>query len=168
MFLKQSPTEIKLSREQWDKLNQTCGQWLTEVTIFNGEDSGSIVKRLGLILYRIAMIFTALRKFENGETTTNVICTDSDFETALQLAQLYLDHSIFMFRNLPKQDQLSVFRGGSNKQKFLDYLPKEFKRAEAIGIGKLHKLSPRSVDDLLKTLQPKYLSQESFGKYIKV
>ncbi len=167
MFLKQSPTEIELSKEQWDILNASCGQWLKEVVIFNGEDSASIVKRLGIILYRIAMIFTALRKFENGETSANVTCMDSDFEAALQLAQLFLDHSLFMFHNLPKQDQFNVFRGGSNKQKFFEELPKVFKRAEAIEIGKRHKLSVRTVDNLLKTLLGKYLSQETYGTYSK-
>lgn len=167
-FLKQYPTIIELSKDQWNKINFTCELWLNQVTVLNGDNSGSIIKRLGLILYRITMIFTALRKLENGDLNLKVTCTDSDFKIAIKLVQVYLEHSLFMYNNLPRQDQLSNFRGGSNKQKFFDDLPKEFKRAEAVEIGKRHKISSRSVDDLLKNLQPKFLTQETFGKYIRV
>jgi hypothetical protein len=40
--------------------------------MFTAEEAASIVKRLGLILYRMAMLFTALRKFENGEAANQV------------------------------------------------------------------------------------------------
>jgi hypothetical protein len=166
-FLKQNPTVVELSKKQWDRLNTTCGLWLQQVTVFNGIDSGSIVKRLGIVMYRIAMIFTALRKFENGDASATVICTDEDFDTALKLAQHYLDHSVFMFHNLPRQDQLNIFKGGSNKQQFYDELPKQFKRAEAIELGKKHGLSERTIDNLLKKLLGKHLKQASYGTYSK-
>ncbi|MCF6350289.1 MAG: hypothetical protein L3J23_04590 [Flavobacteriaceae bacterium] len=56
-----------------DTINYTGQQWLNEVTIFTGEEASSVVKRLVLILYRITMIFTALRKFENGDMSEEVI-----------------------------------------------------------------------------------------------
>ena len=166
-FLKQNPTVVELSRSQWDRLNTACGLWLQQVTIFNGIDSASIVKRLGIIMYRIAMIFTALRKFENDDTSAVATCTDEDFDIAITLAQLYLDHSVFMFHNLPRQDQLNIFKGGSNKQHFYDELPKQFKRAEAIELGKKHGIGERTIDNLLKKLLGKYLKQESYGIYSK-
>lgn len=167
-FLKQYHTHFELSRSQWNSLNNTCAAWLQKTTIFNGNESGSIVKRLGIILFRIAMIFTALRKFENGDTSVSVTCTDDDFETALQMSQLYLEHSIFMFSNLRKHDQPDIFRGGSNKQQFFDDLPRQFKRSEAIALGKKRGFSERTVDNLLKKLLGKYLKQESFGTYSKI
>ncbi|MDO9580751.1 MAG: DUF3987 domain-containing protein [Bacteroidales bacterium] len=89
LFLNQSPAEVELSQQQWQNLNNTCSQWLQDVTTFTGDDAGSIVKRLGLVLYRIAMIFTALRKFENGDASEKVICTDLDFNSALKLADIF-------------------------------------------------------------------------------
>jgi hypothetical protein len=73
-----------------------------------------------------------------------------------------------MFHNLPKQNNNAVFRSGDNKRKFFDALPPEFKRAEAIELGKKHKLSTRSVDNLLKELTGKYLSQPQYGCYAKL
>lgn len=135
-FLKQYPTSVELTQQQWQSLNSICSRWLIEVTTFTGDDAGSIVKRLGLVLFRITMIFTSLRKFENGDTSTTVFCNDSDFDTAVNLADLYLQHSLLMFHNLPKQNDNAVFRSGDNKRKFFDALPSDFKRAEAIELGK--------------------------------
>jgi hypothetical protein len=166
-LLEQYPTIVELSRCQWDRLNATCSHWLYEVVTFTSDDAGSIVKRLGLILYRIAMIFTALRKVENGDTSQCVECTDADFDSALFLADLYLQHSLLMFHNLPKQGDSAVFKSGDNKRKFFEALPHDFKRAEAIELGKKFSLSTRSVDALLKELNGRYLVQPHFGCYSK-
>jgi len=166
-FLQSQKTIIHLSREQWDTVNYTGQQWLNEVTIFTGEEASSVVKRLMLILYRITMIFTALRKFENGELTEEVVCTDEDFEMALHIANVYLKHSLLMYHNLPKKEETGIFKGKSNKKKFFDALPKNFKREEAITLGTQFKMKSRSVDDLLKSLLNTMLSQPSYGHYQK-
>jgi hypothetical protein len=168
LFLGLSPTTIELSQAQWQKLNSICSKWLNEVTTFAGADAGSIVKRLGLVLYRICMIFTALRKWENKDSACNQTCTEIDFETAVQLVELYQQHSLLMFHNLPKQNENSVFRSGDNKRKFFDALPNDFKRAEAIEIGKTFNLSTRSIDSLLKELAGKFLTQPQYGSYSKI
>jgi hypothetical protein len=90
--------------------------------MFTAEEAASIVKRLGLILYRMARVFTALRKFESGEAANQVICTDEDFSTALRLAEIYLHHSILMFNNLPKQSEATQFKTGDSKRKFFEAL----------------------------------------------
>ncbi|HOG20731.1 MAG TPA: DUF3987 domain-containing protein, partial [Salinivirgaceae bacterium] len=167
-FLQQFPATVELSQQQWQNLNSICSRWLIEVTTFTGDDAGSIVKRLGLILFRMTMIFTAIRKFENGDASTTVICTVADFEIAVKLADIYLQHSLLMFHNLPKQNDSAVFRSGDNKRKFFDALPSDFKRAEAIELGKQYNLSTRSVDNLLKELTGRYLSQPQYGCYSKI
>ena len=166
-YLNQSPTTIYLSDEQWQILNDTCGKWLLEVTTFTSESAGSIVKRLGLILYRLTMIFSAIRKFENQSNATELICNDVDFNSALQLADFYLKHSLLMFHNLPKQEDSGLFRSADNKKKFFDALPSSFKRQEAIELAKTFNLSPRSVDAMLKSLLGSRLSQPNYGTYLK-
>ncbi len=166
-YLIQYPTYVELTKEQWGKLNETCSDMLTEVTTFIAEDAGSIVKRLGLILFRICMIFSALRKFELKNKSNSVYCTESDFEIALRLVQIYLQHTLLMYQNLPKQNDNYTFRFGDNKRKFFESLPSEFKRAEAIELAGQFNLSIRSVDKLLKELTGKYLSQPQYGIYKK-
>ncbi|HQS23743.1 MULTISPECIES: DUF3987 domain-containing protein [Sediminibacterium] len=167
-FLQREETIIELTTEQWQQLNHHCEGWLNEVTMFTAEEAASIVKRLGLILYRMAMIFTSLRKFENGEAATLIVCTDEDFNTALRLAEIYLHHSILMFNNLPKQSEATQFKTGDSKRKFFETLPAEFTRQQAVEIGKQFQLSPRTVDDILHNATGKALEKLKAGHYRKI
>ncbi|MBL0051724.1 MAG: DUF3987 domain-containing protein [Bacteroidetes bacterium] len=117
-FLNQSPTNVQLHPEQWKILNSSFADILAEVTLFTSEEAAGIVYRLGLILFRMCMIFSALRKCENAELTETIYCTDEDFNIALELAKIYLQHSILMFNNLPKQTESSQFKTGDNKRSF--------------------------------------------------
>jgi len=167
-FLNASPTNVQLSKDKWQKLNITFAKRLTDVSIFTSDEAGSVVKRLGLMFFRICMLYTALRKFENGDLDPQPYCTDEDFENALVLANIYLEHSLLMYHNLPKQDDAQAFKGSTNKQKFYEHLPNKFKRAEAVDLGSRYKMSPRTVDNLLKKLQPDYLISEEYGVYTKI
>jgi hypothetical protein len=167
LFLNETPTIIELTQEQWNKLNEKCSQWLNDVVIFSGENSGSVVKRLGLILYRITMIFTALRKFEKNDKSENFICSDSDFESSLLLTETFLHHSLLMFHNLPNQNHNTSFRSPINKQKFYEALPDSFKRADAVALGKEYNLSARSVDSFLSQSLGTLLYLEQYGTYTK-
>lgn len=166
-FLQREETIVELSAPQWQQLNKSCEAWLNEVTMFTAEEAASIVKRLGLILYRMAMLFTALRKFENGESATTLICTDEDFNTVLELAQIYLQHSLLMFNNLPKQGETTQFKTGNGKRKFFESLPQEFTRQQAVEAGKLFTLSARTVDELLHNATGKALEKLKAGLYRK-
>ncbi len=168
LFLQREETIVELTATQWQQLNQTCEAWLNEVTMFTAEEAASIVKRLGLILYRMAMLFTALRKFENGEAANQVVCTDEDFSTALRLAEIYLHHSILMFNNLPKQSEATQFKTGDSKRKFFDTLPSEFTRQQAVETGKQFQLSARTVDDILHNATGKALEKLKAGHYRKI
>jgi hypothetical protein len=167
-FFEQSNTIIKLTREQWQTINEVGQKWLTEITIFTSEEAGSVAKRLGVILFRLAMIFTALRKFENAEVTQEVLCTDADFEIALSIANTFIEHSVIMFNNLPKQEKTMPFKG-SNKQAFFTALPLKFKREEAVQIAITYNIKERTVGSLLKKLLDQgILTQPEYGYYQKV
>ena len=166
-FLEQCPTDVQLQPEQWETLNTTFTQILSEVTIFTSEEASGIVYRLGLILFRLCMIFTALRKVENAEMTETVFCTTEDFNTALLIAQTYLQHSLLMFNNLPRQSEYVSFHGGDSKRRFFEALPAEFTRKEATALGAQFKLGARTVDELLKTALGKTLSKVKSGTYQK-
>ena len=167
-FLQNEETIIELTKEQWKILNTECNTMLNETTAFTSEDAGSIVKRLGLILYRMAMIFTAMRKFENGESVKKLTCTDDDFNIALALVKIFLQHSILMFNNLPKQNQAKTFSKDNSKRTFIDALPNEFTRKQAVEIGKAHQLSVSTVSHLLPKLIGSHFFQPKAGYYKKL
>jgi hypothetical protein len=158
---------LHLTDEQWAIFNPFFSSFLEQINTFVSEDALSIVKRLGLILYRFCMIFTAIRKFEARDYHKEVYCLDIDFETALTLTKTYIQHSIIMFTNLPKQGEQGPFKSGENKKKFFDALPNKFQRKEAIEIGKKFDIGERSVGNFLKSCLGKYLTQPKTGFYEK-
>lgn len=167
-FLNQYPTEVFLTQEQWNKLNQVFFDKLKNVVIFTGEDAASVVFRLGLILYRFCMIFTSLRKFENGDCSKDVTCTDADFQASLMLSDVYLQHSLLMFNNLEQQKEPTIYKMPNNKKQLLNQLPQEFQRKEAVAIGIKLGLSERSVDDFLNNSVPMLLEKPKTGFYRKI
>jgi len=167
-FSIEHPLEVKLTKGQWQQLNLYGSKCLQEITTFTAEEAGSVAKRMMLILYRITMIFTALRRFENGDCTEQLACTKEDFEMALHIAGVYLEHSTLMYNNLPQKEERGPFKGGNNKKLFYDALPQSFQRKEAITLGIAYGMKERSIDNLLKSLIDKYLTQPVYGRYEKV
>jgi hypothetical protein len=158
---------LHLTDEQWAIFNPFFSSFLEQISTFVSEDALSIVKRLGLILYRFCMIFTAIRKFTSNDYNKEVYCLDIDFETALALTKTYIQHSIVMFTNLPKQKEQGSFKSGQNKKQFFDTLPSKFQRKEAIELGKKFDIGERSVGNFLKLCLGKYLTQPDYGVYSK-
>ena len=162
-FLELYPTEFDLTREQWNTLNSEFTNWLNEVANFVGEEATSVVKRLGVILYRIAMILTVLRKFENGLSERDIQCEDIDFDIALKLVAVYKEHATYMFGTLPKSGIIN------NKLKeFYLALPESFKRKECLLIGKKVNIKERTIDKYLTELvKMAFLDKTDFGLYNK-
>ena len=167
-FYERDELILHLTDEQWDRFNPIFSSFLEQINTFVSEDALSIVKRLGLILYRFCMIFTAIRKFATNDYHKEIYCSDIDFETALTLTKTYIQHSVIMFTNLPKQGEQGPFKSGENKKKFFDALPNKFQRKEAIEIGKKFDIGERSVGNFLKSCLGKYLTQPKTGFYDKV
>lgn len=167
-FFENSPTNIYLTSEQWNRLNNAFHDKLMTVVIFTSVDAASIVYRLGLILFRICMIFTSLRQFENGDCSKDVTCTDEDFQAALMLSDVYLQHSLLMFNNLEEQKEAKEYKMPNNKKQLLDQLPQEFQRKEAVALGVSLGLSERSVDDFLNNSVPMLLEKPKTGFYRKI
>ena len=159
---------IQLTEEQWSRLNPTFSSYLQQINTFVSEDALSIVKRLGIILYRFCMLFTAIRKYTANDYHKEIFCSDLDFETALALIHVYLQHSIIMFENLPKQGEGGVFKSGENKKLFYNALPNDFQRKEAVEIAKIFNIKERTVDNFLKACLGKYLTKSDTGIYKKV
>jgi len=170
LFLEDGKTETHLTKEQWDKFNPTFEEYLYQISAFVSEDAQSIVKRLGLVLYRLCMIFTTIRKYQAQEYATEIQCLDEDFEIAMQLIKVYLRHNIIMFENLPKQEDedKGPFKSGDNKKKFYEALPIKFSRQEAVLLGESFSIKERTVGTILKNCLGKYLTQPAYGVYEKI
>jgi len=84
------------------------------------------------------------------------------------IVQTYLDHSLLMFNNLPKQNEPMQFQSGDGKRRFFEALPQEFTHKEATEIGTKFKLSARTVDDVLKSATGVSLTRIKAGHYQRI
>ena len=167
-FCEQYPATIRLSDYQWEHLDATGEKWLKKTCSLHGNDTASIIKRHGLILFRLCMIFTAIDRFETQDKSTFAYCTDEHFNAALMFVDVLKEHSLEVYHRLPKNP--SINSGSPKSNTFFNLLPVEtvFTRQEAQEIAKEIQIPPRTADKYLRkhTTEGK-LQQFEYGKYIK-
>ncbi len=91
------------------------------------------VRRLGLIAFRIMMIFSALRMMEEGEITNNLICNDTDFENTLSMITILLKHSSYVYSQIAQEPYKP--KPKHKKEQFLEKLPHRFNRQTYVAIA---------------------------------
>lgn len=156
---------FSLHEHQWMELNASFRDRLEDVKNLVGEDALSVVKRLGLITFRIAMILSILRKYNCGNGTgIELYCEDIDFRTAMVLTEVYLNHSLIIFSSLTKNNSPT----NGLKKSFYDRLPTQFERKDAGLIGSEMTLSDRTVTNYLADfIKGGILSYPKYGHYQK-
>ena len=73
-----------------------------EIGEYVSEDLDGTINRLGLICFRISMIFSTLRAFGNGEVSGKIICEDIDFDNSFRIVRILLKHAIDIYFSMPK------------------------------------------------------------------
>lgn len=165
-FFLDHETKVNLTGDQWQKLNENFSDWLSFHANFEGSVAESIVKRHGLIFFRIIMVLTAIRKFEDKSIERVIFCSQDDFESAFEIVSILLRHSMVILEFLPEPE----FSDRDKKLlEFFNNLPNvKFQRKSAVQIGKRLNLSERTTDNyLVKLLKAKKLSSPEYGFYIK-
>lgn len=103
-LLLQAPTLVSFSTEQWSE-HTAYFSLLMKRALAEGRDSmGGIVHRMGLLCMRIAAILTMFRKSEDYPYAKEYRCTDTDFHTALCIAQTLAEHGFLLSTSLPDTD----------------------------------------------------------------
>ncbi|MEG1564064.1 MAG: DUF3987 domain-containing protein [Bacteroides sp.] len=121
LYLLDNPTEVKFTPVQWDEHTLAFSRLLNEVIAEGDDTPAAIVYRGGVIQARIAAILTALRKLEARWRTSEYVCSDEDFHTAMKITHVLIDHSLLLTSSL---------RGEVENKKPLPLKP--FRRAELV------------------------------------
>ena len=135
-FSSQSNRLFNLTVSQGKTLDDTFSELLDDKYSSYKGDSGSLVVRLGLITYKIAMLLSAVRTDES-----KMKCEDRDFETAMELTKVYLAHGLNVFEKINNREN----RLPLNEERWMNKLPKEFTTGEAITIAKKLGIAERTV-----------------------
>ena len=104
-FLKVYPAEFMLTDAQWKTLNATFKKLMKETEQDFGTEALSIVNRMGLNCFRIAMVLSAIRKYQEKRLGTKLVCHKNDFQAAILLAETYLKHGLFVYENLRRSSK---------------------------------------------------------------
>ena len=123
-----------LTADQQAQFNVFFAQVQDHYMTLQGIDYMATIRRLGLIAFRISMILSALRILETGDTSTQIICEERDFQAALAMVRVLVKHSAKVFTELPEDVKPSPRK--NRKQKFLDALPQEFNRQKYLEVAK--------------------------------
>jgi hypothetical protein len=158
--------EFNFTTMQQQQFNQCFKAWQTEFISVLGPESVANVRRLGLICFRMAMIMTVLRIEETGEDANMLYCTDTDFNNAMQIGRVLLDHAKTVYLQLCTMSK--KLKPETMKDKFYSLLPTEFTRKEAVIIAEKLNIKPRTTDKYLAELTPAHLTKDPvYGKYKK-
>jgi hypothetical protein len=96
-----APIEFELREHQKAQFLAAFDEWKKEIGEYVSTNLEGTVNRLGLICFRLAMQFTALRNFGEGDYSPTIICTDTDFETSLQMVEVLKRHALEVYYDLP-------------------------------------------------------------------
>ncbi len=164
---------FSFTREQCEDFNSTFARWQEECLADCGEDFVASVRRLGVVMFRIAMCLSVLRLAEDGDFESDITCLDADYRTAKTIVSVILRHNVRVFLTLPADAAPAQKSKGAErtiqKQQFWDRLPAEFDRKEYSQIAGSLGLNAKSLDRTVrKWCDEGKLENVSHGKYRKV
>ena len=140
---------FSLTPSQQLQFNQFFEKMQTLYVNIQEEEIISSVRRLGLIAYRIMMIFSALRIMEDGEITQDLICNDTDFQNTLDMITILVKHSSYVYSQIAQETYKP--KPKHKKEQFLENLPYHFNRqtyvATALSLGITDKSAQRYIKE---------------------
>jgi hypothetical protein len=132
-----------------------------------GTEYMATIRRLGLIAFRIGMIFTTLKILETGDFSPMMECRDEDFHAALEMIRVLVRHASRIFSELPENEKQT--RPKNKKEMFMDRLPLTFTHKEFLEIARSLMIQQRTAEQHITNFCNKGLIiREQKGIYTNV
>ena len=168
IFLSGSSTEVIFTEEQWKEHTERFRTYLREVVAEDDDSPGAIVLRHGLMMSRIAMVLTALRKYEPQWNTSEWKCSDEDFRTAMQIVDVLLEHSLLLSTSMDDTaGRIRPVKAFFKLRPVLKKMPREFTYSELMAAANEAGLPTASVKRYLLRLVYYQIVEKEDGKYRK-
>jgi len=163
--LKNNPDiEVRLTTEQQQKFNVFFEKLQTKYLNLQPDDYIATVRRLGLIAFRIIMLFSVFRIMEDGDVNQVRYCEDIDFENTLEMISVLVKHSSKVFNDLPIE-QKEVKRA-NRKERFLEALPYQFSRQDYLNIADKNKIPHKTAEGYItKFVEAGLIHREAHNNY---
>lgn len=115
---------FSLTKDQGMVFNKTFEQRLKTIIEDTGWDGRATVMRLGAITMKIAMIFSVVRRLDEDTLSSEIVCSDIDFRSALEISQRIMDNVMDTLRMMKNERVEHMYRG--KKLDFFYALPNAF------------------------------------------
>ena len=156
--------EVRLTTEQQQKFNVFFEKLQTKYLNLQPDDYIATVRRLGLIAFRIIMLFSVFRIMEDGDVNQVRYCEDIDFENTLEMISVLVKHSSKVFNDLPIE-QKEVKRA-NRKERFLEALPYQFSRQDYLNIADKNKIPHKTAEGYItKFVDAGLIHREAHNNY---
>lgn len=154
--------EFQFTEEQGKAFTDKFDELYQKNKALFGSDFTANSRRLGLITFRIAMILTTLRCFEDGDLPERLICSDIDFEISLRIATTLDQHSIAVYQ------YLSSAKVRSKQDTFLDCLPRQFNRQDYLRKANAIQLKPKTAEKYITDFTKSGRLHHEHNSYTKI
>ena len=159
--------EFSLTDDQHDEFNDFFDKLQDKYIALQGIEYLAIVRRLGLIAFRMAMILTTLRIMESGNFNQKMECQDTDFQRVLSMIRVLVRHSSHVFSQLPEVNNSANLK--NKKEQFLDQLPEKFNCKDYLDLGKSLSIHERTAYRYITLFCDKGLiCKDQKDSYIKI
>ncbi len=142
------PMRFCLTSGQQQAFNAYFAQTQNQYLCLYGADYLATVRRLGLVTFRIAMTLTTLRIMDSGDIHSPLVCRDNDFNTALSMVKILVQHAANVFQQLPAEAVTAAPK--NQKQQFLDELPQEFCRKDYLAVAQKFGIPDKTAEKHIK------------------
>ena len=163
--LKNNPEiEVQLSKSQQEQFNTFFESLQTKYINLQPEEYIATIRRLGLIAFRLMMLFTAFRIMEDGDVNATKECEDVDFENAITIISILVKHSSKVFNDLPIKQK--VTKRLNRKERFLEHLPKQFNRQDYLDLATKQSIPHKTAEGYItKFVEAGLIHREAHNAY---
>ena len=163
-YFEQHPLEIRMEPELWKYLITHFKGKQLDLRKNGNTTTEDVVKRAGLICFRITMLLTAIDCYDNNLKEDNVFVKKEHLEASIALIDYLLDHNIKVLNLVPNTSSKSNHKS-IPKQEYLGLLDNIFSPDDFVKkVGESQRQVYRYIDDWLNAGVIVKLSK---GKYKK-
>ncbi|WP_304234099.1 DUF3987 domain-containing protein [Jiulongibacter sediminis] len=165
-LLAMPPIQFSLSRDQQIAFNQFFSQSFQQYYNLKGEEYASVIRRMGLIAFRFAMILSVTRLMDSGEIPATLTCEQADFETALSFADTLMVHSSYVLNQLPETNKPQ--KRQNKREQFYESLPEKFNRQKYLEVASKLDIKEKTAESYItRFVDVGLIHREMKDSYIK-
>ena len=157
--------EVRLILSQQERFNSFFESLQAKYINLQPEEYIATIRRLGLISFRLMMLFTVFRIMEDGDVNAVKECEDVDFDNVLTIISILVKHSSKVYNDLPIEQK--AVKRLNRKERFLESLPKQFNRQEYLDLATKQNIPHKTAEGYIaKFVEAGLIHREAHNKYL--